>query len=125
MLTSHRPTRPLIGFAVGSIEYCLCKFRQLRNFLLTIHEYTHLPSPDTVSDTVFRWLDRVVPIELWAVSILLINNPQICSLAVADNVSGRVCRRLDLVFSLQLQTFGLLPFNNPQIYSIAFVRHGL
>ena len=63
----------------GSIEQSLCKFRQLRNSLLTIHDYTHFPSTDTFSGMVCRLLDRVFYMELWAVSILPIYNPQICS----------------------------------------------
>ena len=66
-----------------SSEHSFCYFRQLRNSLLTIHEYTHLPSPDAVSDRVCCWLDRVFYMKIWAVSILPITNPQICSLAIA------------------------------------------
>ena len=55
MLTCHRPTLSVTVFAVGSIEYVLCSFRQLAYVRLAIHEFTHLRSPDTVSDRVCRW----------------------------------------------------------------------
>ena len=48
------------GFAVCSTEYSLCIFRQLACFRLTIHKYTHLPSPDTVYDIVCRWLHHML-----------------------------------------------------------------
>ena len=82
LLTCHHLTLSLTGFAVGSIEYSLCNFRQLGNFQWTIPECTHSSLPDTVSDRVCRWLDRVFPMKLWAVGIIPINNPQICSLAI-------------------------------------------
>ena len=81
----HRPTLSLTGLTVGSIEYSLCnimQFRNLPNFPLAIHEYTHLPSPDTVPNRVCRWLDRIFSLHLYAVSLLPINNPQIYSLAI-------------------------------------------
>ena len=141
MLTCHCPTLSLTVLADGSIAYSLFKFGQLaflrlrvqnythlplpdtvsdrvcrwldrvwslqlnfkqfRNFRLTIHKYTHFLSPDTVFDSVCPWLDRVFPMELWVVSILSINNPQICSLAIARHCLWQVCRWLDRVFSLQ------------------------
>ena len=39
----------------ANIEYSLCNVRQLAYFRLTIHKYTHLPSPYTVSDRVWSW----------------------------------------------------------------------
>ena len=98
MLTCNRPALSLARFAVGSIEYSLSNFRQLRNFLLAFNEYTHLLSPGTASD-------RHLP--------------------APDTVSERVCRWLDRVFYLHLQTASILSFSNPQIYSIAIVRQCL
>ena len=72
MLTLHRPTLSLTGFAISLIEFSICNFKQLANYHLTIHihKYTHLPSPDTVSDRVCRWLDRVFSLPILAVSYL-------------------------------------------------------
>ena len=86
-------------FAVGSNEYSLCILWQLAYFCLSIHTYSHLPSSDTASDTVCRWLDRVVYLQLQTVSLLAFNNPQIHLLAI--NISDSVCRWLDQAFSLQ------------------------
>ena len=72
----------LTGFAVGSIEYSLCIFRLLAYFSLSSHKYAHLLSSVTVSDTVCRWFDRVVYLQLQTVSILAFNNPQIHSPAI-------------------------------------------
>ena len=81
ILTCHRPTMSLRGSAVCLIQYSICNFNKIAYIRLTIHKYTHLPSPDTVPDRVCRLLDQVFPMDLWAVSILQINNPQICSFA--------------------------------------------
>ena len=122
MLTCHRPTLSPTVFAVGSIGYSLWKFSQLAFLRLTIHKYSHMPSPTTVSDRFCRSLDRVFPMETWAASILPINNPQIYSLSIADTVSGSVCRWLDRVFYLYLQTVSLSLYSNPQIYSLAIAQ---
>ena len=87
MLTCHRPALYLTRFAVGSIEYSLCKFIQRTYFLLTIHKYTRLPSSDTVSDRVCRWLVRVCSVQPWALSLLPSNNPKIYWLAIAPTLS--------------------------------------
>ena len=84
MLIFQRRTLHLKGFAVGSIEYSICNFKQLAFFRLTIHKHTELPSSDYASLSVCRWLDRVFPMELWKVSIHPIDDPQICSLAIAQ-----------------------------------------
>ena len=83
MLICQRRTLYLKWFDVGSIENSICNFNQLAYFRLTIRKYTQLPSFDNASLSVFRWLDRVFPMELWTVSIHPIENRHICSLAIA------------------------------------------
>ena len=67
-LTIHKYTRLpsmcLTGFAVGSIEYSLCIFRLLAYFALSSHKDAHLPLPETVSDSVCRWLDQVFSLQM-------------------------------------------------------------
>ena len=106
-------------FAVGSIGYSPCNFTQLGYLLLTIHEYTHMPSSDTASDRVCRWLHRVFPTDLWAFSILPINNSQICSFASAGHCiwedfplarSTIICNcKLLAYFSLTIHKYTRLP----------------
>ena len=64
MLICHLPTLSLEGIAVGALEYSLCNFRQLAYIRLTIHKYTHLLSPDTASDRIYRWLNRGFSLQL-------------------------------------------------------------
>ena len=82
MLTCHRPTLSPTVFDVGSIGHSLCKFSLLAYLGLAIHKYSHMPSPDTVSDRFCRSLDRVLTVETWAASILPIIIPQIYSLSI-------------------------------------------
>ena len=128
MLTCNRPTLPGTVFAVGPFSHicshvfarhCLrhvCRWLErvfslhplaISYFCLSIHTYTHLPSSDTASDTVCRWFDRVVYLQLQTVSLLAFNNPQIHSLAI--NISDSVCRWLDQVFFLQINV--RIPFH--------------
>ena len=64
MLTCHRPTLPRTGFATGSTEYCLCKFRQFGNFRIPFHTHAHFSSPETVTDSVCRWLSQAFSLHL-------------------------------------------------------------
>ena len=82
MLTCHCPTLSLTVLVDGSLGYSLVKFSQLTLLRLTVHNYTDLPLPDTVSDRVCRWLDRAFSLQRYAVNLLPFTNPQIYSLAI-------------------------------------------
>ena len=125
MLTCLRPTLSLWVFAVGSIEYSLCKYRQFDNVLIPFHTYAHLWSPDTVSDSVCLWLDRVFFLHLWAVSLLPVNSPQIYSLAIAWQCLWRVFRCLDRAFSLQFYSVCNIQISLKCICSLAIARRCL
>ena len=80
----QRRTLSLKGFAVGSIEYSICNFKQFAYFRFAIYKYTIYPSSDNASLSVWRWPNRVFPMEFLTVSIYSIDNLQICSLAIAQ-----------------------------------------
>ena len=123
MLTGHRPALSLTGFAVGSIEYCLCTFRQLTFFRLTIHKYTHLPSSDTVSDRVCVGLIEYYICNFNQLAYVRLTIHKYTHLISPDTVFEGVCRWPDRVFSLQLYEVSVLPINNPQMYSLDIGRH--
>ena len=74
----------------------LCDFKHLGYFRLIIHKYTHLPSPDSISNRVCRWPDRVFSLQLEAVTLFPGSNRQTHSHAIARHC---LCHGLPLGLS--------------------------
>ena len=87
----------------------LCKNNTILSNLFDLSSFTHLPSPDTVSDMVCRCLDRVLPLQRWEVSILLINNTNILN-----------CHRPTL--SLTEFAFGSIEYSLSNFMQLAYFR---
>ena len=125
MLTGHRPTMSLIGFAVCLIEYSLCNFRQFRKFRIHFHIYAHVSSPD-MSPTVFAvGLIGHSLCKFSQLAYLRLTIHKYSHMQSPDTVSDRFCRSLDRVFPMETLAASILAINNPQIYSLSIARHCL